>query len=365
MCKILFIHHSGNLGGAPRSLKLILDRIKDEKCIDTSVLLIRDGPAASLLETKGVKFFKGKGLHPFHGSNVSNKGLKQSILNMAGLIFSYFNFPNYFKKGQYDIIHLNSTCLCFYSFFAKRIDPNVRVFCHIREPVRKDLWGKIISKVSSRYVDEFFAISRYDQRSISEDIRSTVVYNYVDVNQYKYKKPRNTSVKRICYFARLDEKNGILDFLRLADFLSDDERFEFVIYGFTGKEKEKVISNVTRYRKNVTVNNMTNDVIGVLNGVDVLVVPFLTPHFSRSVIEAAAIGRPSVVYNVEALNELVINGKTGSVVEVGNIEELKISLLNLLDEKVYNMMSKNARDLAYDKFSQKNIELVIDKFMRY
>ena len=370
--KILYIHHSGNLGGAPRSLRLILDQVSKNQELEVDVLLLRDGPSREVIDNGRVNLISSKGLFPFHGSTVSKITVKQALVNVLGLVSTLLNFNRYFTP-EYDIVHLNSTCLCFYAMLIRKKNPNIKIYCHIREPLLNNMWGSIIRYISNKYVDHFFAISEFDASSVKpQENKITIVHNYVDTDEY-ISKPNNSclaSLKKdlnvdvvVAFFARLDEKNGICDFVELSKKLHNYSRCQFVIFGATGSEKNNVQKSLNSGRSNLTIYPMTASVKSVLSDIDILVCPFLVPHFSRSVIEAAALNKPSLIYDVGSLNELVIDGVTGYVTPVGSIEKLQERITYLLEnDEVRKEMGCNARALAEKKFSHRNIELIINEY---
>jgi glycosyltransferase involved in cell wall biosynthesis len=52
-----------------------------------------------------------------------------------------------------------------------------------------------------------------------------------------------------------------------------------------------------------------------------------------SVIEANSVGTPVVGYNVPGLRDSIINGRTGTLVEVGDIEAMANTSITLLNDE--------------------------------
>lgn len=80
---------------------------------------------------------------------------------------------------------------------------------------------------------------------------------------------------------------------------------------------------------------------------DVVVVPSLEETFSNTTAEAISCGTPVVGFKTGAIPDLVINGVTGFVAEVGDIENLANGLCNVLNSNIN--FSKNCKDLANKK----------------
>ena len=76
--------------------------------------------------------------------------------------------------------------------------------------------------------------------------------------------------------------------------------------------------------------------------------------FGLVIIEAMAAGLPVIATNINAIPELVINGKTGLVIEPSNRDALAQSLKRLLnDGSLCRQMGGEGRKLAEQKFSAK------------
>lgn len=80
------------------------------------------------------------------------------------------------------------------------------------------------------------------------------------------------------------------------------------------------------------------------NMLDIAVYPSESESFGVSVIESGACEKPVVVSDVGGLPEVVENGKTGFVVEYGNVAAISNALEKLvLDKQLRKCMGKNAR----------------------
>lgn len=66
---------------------------------------------------------------------------------------------------------------------------------------------------------------------------------------------------------------------------------------------------------------------------DALVFPALENHFARPVIEAAAMGRPTIASRLPTLEEIVDDGKTGILVQPGNVAALAGAIRRVLSDR--------------------------------
>jgi glycosyltransferase involved in cell wall biosynthesis len=92
----------------------------------------------------------------------------------------------------------------------------------------------------------------------------------------------------------------------------------------------------------------------------VLVNPSVREGFGLNVVEANALGVPSVAYNVSGLKDAIIEGKTGLLAIPGSTKALADSIVRILtDTNLRNKLSEEA--LAYSRNFDWN--KVADKFM--
>ena len=157
----------------------------------------------------------------------------------------------------------------------------------------------------------------------------------------------------IGFFARFNLENGIEDLLAIAIRLKKyDSSIKIVVYGFESKiVSEQVRQIAEQMPNNVILTGMISDVSNKMQMIDVLISPFKTAHFSRSVIEAQALSIPVLVSNVKSQNTLLEVDKTGYIYNVGNINEAlnKIKILKE-DTNLLAVMKQNARVFAVDNF---------------
>ncbi len=86
----------------------------------------------------------------------------------------------------------------------------------------------------------------------------------------------------------------------------------------------------------------------------VLVNPSVREGWGLNVVEAAALGVPTVAYNVAGLRDSVQDGKTGLLVVDGSIEALAEGLIRVIKDNAFKLeLSKNALEYA-DGFSWDN-----------
>jgi len=321
MDKILFVHHSGGLGGAPKSLSYILKSISRTN-FEPVLINISEGPSNNIFVASGIKPLILKGARPFHGSTVVKPSLKLLIRNwvyfIPTVIIGYFKI----KKIKPDIVHLNSTCLFPFAIASKIWKKKMPVICHVREPIREGWNGFPLRFFNKMFVNGFIAISQFDLNSLhipnsNKKIKSALIYNFVDLSNYAVENKNKNYFKInheinqnhvvFLYLARFSDANGWKELIYMAQKITNENpNFHFVLAGAPDTFDYDKWSN-----KNIHVLPFQNNIDEILQSADVFVCPFTQPHFARGVIEASAAGLPIVASNIGGVNELVIHNSTG------------------------------------------------------
>jgi glycosyltransferase involved in cell wall biosynthesis len=83
----------------------------------------------------------------------------------------------------------------------------------------------------------------------------------------------------------------------------------------------------------------------VMNQCDIFVRPSLTEGMPLTILEAMACGLPVIASKIPGSSEVVKDGETGILVEVGNVEKLSNAIIRLLEDENY---AEKIRTRAYE-----------------
>ena len=191
--------------------------------------------------------------------------------------------------------------------------------------------------------------------------------NSVDVDSFsikinKEKKIReldlNSGLKIVGTVCRLHEpKKGVKILLEAAKKLKKKSRFDLLIVG-TGKDEKMLRLTAERDEINAHFLGERGDVREILQVMDVFVLSSLYEGLPVSVLEAMACGIPVVATNVGGSKEVVLDGKTGFLVEPGNPYELAEKIKELLGDA---KMRKNFGEAGFKRVKEKfSIEKTVD-----
>lgn len=361
--KILYVHHDSGNSGSSRSLSFLLDKLDLNK-YSPIIHCIFKGPVIELFKNKGIKVIEGKGILPFHGSTVTGMSLALFIKNWISLPRSLFFAYRLIKRAKPDIIHLNSSCLFIVAVAAKLYSKKIIVISHIREPLlQSSVSGSIMKYMNFKFVDYFIAIDNFSANSMKTKNNINVIHNAVNFEQYNpsikskaLRKELNLSENDILflYLARISKSNGAKELIEVASQLVEkNSHFHFILTGLNKDSHDKYstdILSLVKKQNNIHLLPFRVDVPELIADSDIMVVPFVTPHFARSIVEASAMGKPTIGSNVGGVNELIINNKTGYLY---NTNQEFYSYCKMLgnDREQRFMLGKNALEFAKKNFN--------------
>ncbi|MEV8530911.1 glycosyltransferase [Streptomyces sp. NPDC051211] len=169
---------------------------------------------------------------------------------------------------------------------------------------------------------------------------------------------------RILYSARLQSRKRPVDFVDAAPAVLDRHPdAEFVVAGPDEGELPAVRARIAALglgeRFTVTGGLSGAEVLAELRRAHVYVLPSVDEPFPMSVLEALAVGVPSVVTHSNGLAKDIAGAGAGRVVEPGP-EGVASAVLGLLDPAANRAASVAARTLAADAFS---MDAVLDTLL--
>jgi len=113
--------------------------------------------------------------------------------------------------------------------------------------------------------------------------------------------------------------------------------------GYLRKKLEKMAIEGVKFFGKVS----EQEKIKLLSRAWVLVNPSVREGFGLNVIEANACGTPAIAYNVPGLRDSIIYGKTGLLVENGNIEKLADTVVRFIEDEILRVtLNKNALEYS-------------------
>lgn len=353
---VLFIHHGSASGGAAVSLITLIKKLDRRRYVPLVACDFSHVGIKQYFEHADARV-TDINLHLFvHTSSTwkwyTPKGLAKLLL---------FLFHGYWKtrKALFEIIkrevpalvHLNGLTLLLYSKYIRSL--NCPLVQHVREPLNHGVFGfrkKILQSFARNFPNHIIYISN-DNRNPFRNSRGggTVLYNPVDL------KPATKEKKQIRQSIGIGEdeftiffpggsvfiEKGIIPFLHsLAIINRETTNFSAIVPGIDLKAhpKDKVRHKIDGLIQKLELSGLikrlpfSTNVTDYYAACDLVVVPFVVPHFSRGAIEAGFMGKPVVASKIEVMSEVVEDGQNGLLVSPGDASDLADKIKMFMDD---------------------------------
>lgn len=180
-----------------------------------------------------------------------------------------------------------------------------------------------------------------------------VIHNSVsvpDINHY------DTKSKRIVFLGRLGERKGIYDLISIIpDIINQIENISFVLAGDGDVEKAQKMVKSMDLDPYVEIPGWIGPVekAGILEQAAIFVLPSYAEGLPVSVLEAMSYGIPVIASDVGGLSEVIKNGYDGILINAGDRNALRESILSLLsDSELRRKISQNCFEKVKIQYSE-------------
>ncbi|HBS47710.1 TPA: hypothetical protein DEO28_05100 [Candidatus Dependentiae bacterium] len=351
--KILYIHHGIGIGGAPLSLLYLIQNL-DKSNFHPVVLFLQDSEVIDLYKSKGIEVYGPLNLNDFPHTKIWNIKWYQFLffLKVIGDNFKvlFFEAEKWFDLIKPDIVHLNTSSLIVWGKVAHK--KGIPVVWHIREPLAPGYLGIrrfIIKKFVEKYATKIVPICKNDAKPWQNNPKVEVVYNAVDPKIFDYNLyPYANNDLKILFLGGLSKEKGTLVIFKAFEkLLKEIPNAKLVVAGYFNNQQSKsyfkyfLPSEVYKRQINKILEKIKDKIIflGPIKNVpqimaesSVIVFPATVGHFARPLIEAGFMKKAVIASNLSPLEELVIDQKTGYLINPQNIDEwadkLKFILLD-------------------------------------
>ena len=256
-------------------------------------------------------------------------GLKRKVLDIVEkLTYSCANmvYPN--SKGLYDFI-LNN-----------------------RFTNKEKL--KVIANGSSNGIDTSF----FDPQQISLE------------QQSQLKEDLNISVSDFVFVfvGRLVKDKGINELVSAFSNLKGHNA-KLLLVGTFEEELDPLLPetlNDIESNNNILSVGWQSDVRPYLAIANALVFPSYREGFPNVVMQAGAMGLPSIVTDINGCNEIIEEGVNGIIIPPKDVVALKSAMTEMLENKdLYQHLKSNAREMIVSRYEQKMVwEALLDEYMK-
>jgi len=193
----------------------------------------------------------------------------------------------------------------------------------------------------------------------------TVLYNGVDLQEFSPQPQIRDSVRErlgipkdaivVGSVGRIVPLKDFATLLKAVEVLVPETPNIYVVLVGSGSEVFRLqdyVANSPQLTGRVVFSGVVEHVADLLNGMDIFVLPTLMEGMSNTLLEALAVGLPTVATRVGGNPEVVAEGECGYLFAPQDVPELVSQLRTLLrDSRLRTDFGRAARDRALRRFS--------------
>ncbi|WP_238538778.1 glycosyltransferase [Pseudomonas sp. GM74] len=176
--------------------------------------------------------------------------------------------------------------------------------------------------------------------------------------------------KILLFVGRVTPDKGIRELLAaFGEIVRADKSVFLILVGPFEADAEEIVASASTddLTRNLKIVGYSNEPEKYMALADLLCLPSYREGFGTVVIEAAAMGTPTVGTDIYGLSDAIVNGETGILVPVrdsASLEQAIVSILN--DARLLEAMGEAARMRAITEFSANTCsELLINEYKRF
>ena len=207
----------------------------------------------------------------------------------------------------------------------------------------------ILEKLTAFITDKIITLTEHEKRDhlkfgIAPATKFSIIHSGVDLGKFLNVSDDDTVIRRnlgipedsfvVGTVGRLTPVKGHRYLIEAAGKILDvrpDTTFVFLGDGELLDELKNMATELG-VEENVKFLGWRSDVAEVMSVFDVFVLPSLNEGMGRVLVEAMALGKPVIASNVGGISDLVINGKNGYLLPVGDVETFAVRIKELLDD---------------------------------
>ena len=294
------------------------------------------------------------------------------------------------RKNHYDIVHTHTTKAGILGRIAGRI-AGVPVIVHGLHGSTFEAFDSrllnwllfLFERLTGRFTDAYISVSgvlseKYVEKRIGKKENYHTVYSGMQLETFygvrgkidcgKKQRELGISVEDfiIGNVARLETRKGhkfLIDAFKNVVEKQKNSHVKLLIIGEGNKRKilESYVKELNLEIK-VIFTGYREDVEELMAMMDIFVLTSLREGLPRVLVQAAAVGIPSVAFNVDGVPEIIRDDYNGFLVRVGDVEQLAKRIIQYIDHKELLVLhGKNGRELIKGKWSIEDMVEKIDK----
>jgi len=322
---------------------------------------------------------------------INSLGIKVFSLNGVRRLTNLLKLANIIRENHIDVIH---TQLFFADIYGRLLGKMLgvpaivsTVQSSVYELDNRYLYSlkrKLLDGCSGRFCNKkFITVSGFVKGSISRHLKIDpekieVIPNYVDFYKLNQIKQEDLNELRkelsigpqelvLITVGRLNPAKGLQYLLKALPIVARECNFIklFIVGdGFYRKYLERLTQECGLADKVVFLGERA-DVKELLHISSIFILPTLSEGLPVSLLEAMAIGKPSLASDIGPMREVIVDGQTGLLFKAKDSKEIAKKLISLItDAEKAKQLGQRGKDFVKIKFNpQKNAKLLEQLYM--
>ena len=202
--------------------------------------------------------------------------------------------------------------------------------------------------------------------------------NYFSANQIsdEHKKSLKRALKIaendfvFVFVGRIVSDKGINELVHaFKKIMNSDFSIKLLLVGEEESEIDPLNQNTRKElleNENIIKVGFQKDVRPYLAISEVLILPTYREGFPNVVLQAGAMGLPSIVTNINGCNEIVEDGKNGIIIPVKNVTAIEEAVYKIKNDTVFfENLKKNAREMITSRYEQKIVwDAILEEYRK-
>ncbi|HEB4872981.1 TPA: glycosyltransferase family 4 protein [Kluyvera ascorbata F0526] len=319
------------------------------------------------------------------GIKCYESNINENNLNPFGFVYDCMRTFKLLNRINPDILHSITikpgviSCLwcklknkqLIYSFvgLGRVFENNTMIFKTLRYIIIH-LYRVLFSGINCKITFEHKTDQEKILKLIKLDPNKTIVIDGagVDLNHFSYHEEFNGCSPKVLFASRMLWSKGLADLLKVKKQLNAEGiDFELLVAGIIVENDNDAIAlaKIEEWHcaGEITWLGTRNDIKELIQESNIVALPSVYAEgIPRILLEAGAVGRATITYDIGGCNSLIKDGFNGILVERKNIEQFASKLKWLIqNDKTRCEMGLNARARIEEKYSS---EIIVEQTLR-
>ena len=184
----------------------------------------------------------------------------------------------------------------------------------------------------------------------------------VDLAKFKFDKKARSEIRKdlsipqdafcLIFMGRLSKSKGVLDLVEAFGQINNSKLYLMIVGPDEGEIVKEIKEKYAFIEDRLKFIGYTYNPERYMSAADVLCLPSYKEGFGSVIIEAAAIGLPSIASNIYGITDALVNNQTGLLHEAKDVAGIRKNIeLLFLNPSLLNKLANNAHRRAIKEFN--------------